>query len=181
MKPTTDALHQWLQALIINKNFHCARLSKGELCDGTIEWKYVPYNNFKGEHIVPALKINIYTCMEKETKKIIHKVMLNIHTPDLFCRDEVNDGGDDVDDYKSYSNIRLKDIVKFKKLCDVQFDKIRHLYFKDVPYEPAKSKEVYCKEYREFLMFKESMFGFFYNCEKINAKLKDLKKDFVKG
>lgn len=179
MKPTTDALHKWLQALIINKNFQCARLSKGLCCDGNIEWEFVPFNNFKGEHIVPALKISIYTY--RENKKIIHKVMLTIHTPNIFCRNEVNDGGDDVDDYKSYRNIHLKDIVEFKKLCDEYFDKIRHIYFKNVPYEPAKSKEVYCKEYREFLMFKESMFGYFYNCEKINSKLKDLKKDFVKG
>lgn len=164
MKPTTDALHQWLQALIINKNFQCARLSKGVSCDGCIEWEYVPYNNFKGEHIVPALKINIYTC--RENKKIIHKVMLNIHTPDIFCRDEVNDGGDNEDDYQSYRNIHLKDIVEFKKLCDEYFDKIRMTYYNHSTYKPKKNKEVYCKEYREFLMFKESMFGYFYNCKK---------------
>lgn len=180
MKPTTDALHQWLQALIINKNFQCTKLSKGVRCDGSIEWEYVPYHNLKGEHIiVPALKINIYTCVEN--KKIIQKVMLTIHTPDIFCSDEVNDGGDSEDDYKSYYNIHLKDIVKFKKLCDGYFDKIRMTYLNHSTYKPKKNKEVYCKEYREFLMFKESMFGYFYNCEKINAKLKDLKKDFVKG
>lgn len=179
MKPTTDALHHWLQALIINKNFQCTRLYKGDNCDGNIEWEYVPYNNFKGEHIVPALKIHIYTCVEN--KKFVQKVLFTIQTPDMFCSDEVNDGGDREDDYKSYRNIHLKDLVRFKELCDEQFDKIRHLYFKDVPYEPAKSKDVYCKEYRDFLMFKESMFGYFYNCEKINSKLKDLNKDFVKG
>ena len=32
--------------------------------------------------------------------------------------------------------------------------------------KPAKSKEVYCKEYREFLIFKESMFEYFYNYKK---------------
>lgn len=149
MKPTTDALHHWLQALIINKNFQCTRLYKGDNCDGNIEWEYVPYNNFKGEHIVPALKIHIYTCVEN--KKFVQKVLFTIQTPDMFCRDVVDDGGDREDDYKSYRNIHLKDLVRFKELCDEQFDKIRHLYFKDVPYEPAKVKRFIVKNTENFL------------------------------
>lgn len=166
MKSTTDALHQWLQALIINKNFQCARLSKGVSCDGRIEWEDVPFINFKGEqHMLPALTIFIYP--NRENNKIIHKVSLIIHTPDIFCYKGGDDGGDVVDDCNVYSNIHLKDIVEFKKLCDKYFDKIRMTYFLHNTFKPKKNKEVYCKEYREFLMFKESMFGYFSNCKKL--------------
>lgn len=164
MKPTTDALNHWLQALIINKNFQEVRLTKCVNCSGRIEWEDVPYNNFTGQHMLPAFKILIYTYMEN--KKIIHKVGFYIQTPSIFCRDEVNDGGDDKDDFKKYSNIHLKDIVEFKKLCDKYFEKIRKTYFNHSTYNPKKNKEIYCKEYREFLMFKESMFGYFSNCKK---------------
>lgn len=114
---------------------------------------------------MPALFINIFTLKKNlNDEKFVHKVLLTIKTPDIFIANTDNHDRDD--EYYSYFNVHLKDLVRFKELCDEQFDKIRHLYFKDVPYEPAKSKEVYCKEYREFLMFKESMFGYFYNCKK---------------
>ena len=184
MKPTTDALNKWLQTMLINPLFAHARFSKSNSGDAHIEWEFIPRtvkkNNGYNTSMVPALIINIFN-LKKNAKddKFVHKVLLTIKTPDIFIAN--TDIHDRDDEYYSYFNIHLKDLVRFKELCDEQFEKIRMLYYKDVPFEPAKSKEVYCKEYREFLMFKESMFGYFYNCEKINAKLKDLKKDFVKG
>lgn len=180
MKPTTDALNKWLQTMIIHPLFNQARFYRNNNSDATIEWEFVPRSVNKHTSIVPALSINIFNLKKnRNDEKFVHKMSLSIKTPDLFIAN--TDIHDKEDEYNSYFNIHLKDIIIFKKLCVEQFDKIRHLYFKNVPYEPAKSKEVYCKEYRNFLMFKESMFGYFYNCEKINAKLKDLKKDFVKG
>lgn len=180
MKPTTDALNKWLQTMIIHPLFIQARFHKNNITDAVIEWEFVPRSVNKHTSIVPALFINIFNLKKnRNDDKFVHKVLLSIKTPALFIAN--TDIHDKTDEYHSYYNIHLKDIVKFKKLCDEQFNKIRHLYFKNVPYEPAKSKEVYCKAYQEFLMFKESMFGYFYNCEKNNTKLKDLKKDFVKG
>ena len=180
MKPTTDALNKWLQTMLINPLFAHARFSKQDSSNAMIEWDFVPRTVKKNTSSEPALVINIFNMKKNyKDKNFVHKVLLTIRTPDMFKAN--TDTHDKEDEYCSYFNIHLKDLVRFKELCDEQFDKIRLLYFKDTPYEPEKNKEVYCKEYREFLMFKESMFGYFYNCEKINAKLKDLNKDFVKG
>ena len=179
MKPTTDALNKWLQTMLINPLFAHARFSKQDSSNAHIEWEFVPRTVRKNTSNEPALLINIFNMKKNfKDKNFVHKVLLTIKTPDMFKAN--TDEHDREDEYYSYFNIHLKDLVRFKELCDEQFDKIRHLYFKGTPYEPVKNKEIYCKEYREFLMFKESMFGYFYNCEKINAKLKDLKKDFVK-
>lgn len=181
MKPTTDALNKWLQTLLINPLFAHARFAKHDSGNAIIEWNFVPRTVIKNTSSEPALTINIFTMKKNyKDKNFVHKVLLTIRTPDIFIAN--TDEHDKEDEYCSYFNIHLKDLVRFKELCDEQqFDKIRLLYFNGSPDEPTKCKEVYCKEYREFLMFKESMFGYFYNCEKINAKLKDLNKDFVKG
>lgn len=180
MKPATDALNKWLQTMLINPLFAHARFSKQDSSNALIEWYFVPHTARKNTSNEPALLINIFNMKKNyKDKNFVHKVMLTIKTPDLFIANTDNHDRDE--EYCSYFNIHLKDLVRFKELCDEQIDNIRHLYYKGTPYEPAKNKEVYCKEYREFLMFKESMFGYFYNCEKINSKLKDLKKDFVKG
>lgn len=179
MKPTTDALNKWLQTMIIHPLFIQARFHKINITEAVIEWDFVPRSVNNHISFVPAFFINFFNMKNnRNDEKFVHNVKLSINTPDLFNAN--TDIHDKTYEYHSYYNIQLKDIIKFKKLCDEQFNKIRHLYSKYVPYEPAKSKEVYCKEYQEFLMFKESMFGYFNNCEKINAKLKDLQKDFVK-
>lgn len=181
MKPSTDALNKWLQTFIIHPLFHNVKIHKWDSTTGQLEWDNVPqyrngYNDFVNEQL---FTIRLFSCLD-ENKKFIQRMTFVIKTPTLFVPRYMQP-----DDFKTFDNIKLRDIIEFKKISDQYLfsNAIRNIFYIRPPitYTYEKNLEVYCREYKRFNDFKEAMFGYFSNCEKINAKLKALKQDFKKG
>ena len=192
MKPAVSALNDWLKTIIVHKSFNYLRISKSTAHYATIELGYEQQYNYASKNYDFTTIAGIIIAVDEINKgKLTNIVKFYMTMPTGF----VDYSASDECKYEQFTNITLKNLIDF-------VDFFRNMYRKEclsqlynIPnhnnmgfthdYKPFNgSFEEYFKkhqkEYNKFLEYRETLFNFFEKNSKINAKKKDVKKDFVK-
>lgn len=193
MKPATSALNDWIQRIVVHPEFiHCPVQKDDKHC-ATIQLGNIDRYDFIQEHYVKdyAIDVTLSVFQDEIGGKFQHAVRIRIQTPSCFLKDHTSVGVD----FQTYYNITLKNIFEFNKMFKRMFcaqGRIGNIYgipcYKNIYHRgnsPKLNFESYVKEYeKEFEMFnyfKDSLFSYLYKCSQINAKKKNINKDFIKG
>lgn len=193
MKPAVSALNDWIQRIAANPDFRKCVIQRDNTHCTTIKLGSVHHFDFNTENYIYDYAIIIELCMFQNELggKLQHAVMVKILTPSCFLKDHTTDARD----IQMYSNITLKNLFEFNKLFKSVFcvpgeissiygiPNYNKLYF--AGNTPKTNFESYVKahenEFYRFNNFKVSLFEYLRKCSYINAKKKDINKDFVKG
>lgn len=193
MKPAVSALNDWLKTIIVHKSFNNLHICKYSPHHANIELAYAQQYNYVSNNYEFTNTASINIAVDEINGKLTNVVKFRMTMPTGFV--DVNAGKECK--CEEFSNITLKnliDFVDFFRNTYRQSDKgcLYSLY--DIPnhhnmgfsydYKPFKgSYEQYFKdhkkEYDKFLEYREILFGYFEKNSKINAKKKDINKDFV--
>ena len=192
MKPATSALNDWIQRIVVNPDFIHWPVQKDNVHCATVSLGYFQRYDFIKEHYVEDYAVDItLSVFQDEKGKFQHAVRVRIQTPSCFLKDHTSVGVD----VQFYYNITLKNILEFNKMFKRMFcgqGRIGNIYdipcYKNIYHSgnaPKINFESYVKEkkyeFELFNQFKVSLFEYLHKCSQINAKKKDINKDFVKG
>ena len=191
MKPAVSALNDWLKTIIVHKSFNYLHIYKSGPHYACIELAYAQQYDYDSNNYEFVTIASISLSVDKIGGKLTNVVKFCMNMPTGFVEYRASD------ECKSeeFKNITLKNLIDF-------VDFFRNMYRKEclsqlynIPnhnnmgfthdYKPFNgSFEEYFKkhqkEYNKFLEYRETLFNFFEKNSKINAKKKDVKKDFVK-
>lgn len=194
MKPAVSALNDWLKAIIVHKSFNNLHIYKCNPHIACIILGYAQQYNYSPNHYDFTSIASIMLAVEEINGKLTNVVKFSLSMPTGF----VNFSSSNENKCEQYTNITLKNLIDFVDFfrdmyCKPGRDSLYTLY--GIPnhnnmgfthdYKPFKGGfEQYFKdhqkEYNKFLEYREILFNFFDKNSKINAKKKDVKKDFVK-
>ena len=194
MKPAVSALNDWLKTIIVHKSFNYLRIYKCSPHYATIELAYAQQYSNVANHYEFMNVASIILAVEEINGKLTNIVKFSLSMPTGF----VDFSTSDENKCKQYTNISLKNLIDFVNLFRGMYSNNGRdslSYFYNIPnhrnmgfthdYKPFKDGfKKYFKdhqnEYNKFLEYRETLFNFFEKNSKINAKKKDVKKDFVK-
>lgn len=194
MKPAVSALNDWLKTIIVHKSFNYLRIYKCSPHHATIELAYSQQYNHVTNHYETTNIASIMIAVEEINGKLTNVVKFSLTMPTGL----VDFSASDENRYEQYTNITLKNLIDFVDFFRGMYcngrDSLSYLY--NIPnhhnmgftqdYKPYKGgfKEHFKnhkKEYNKFLEYREILFSYLDKVSKINAKKKDVNKDFVKG
>ena len=191
MKPAVSALNDWLKTIIVHKSFNNLRISKCSPHYATIELVNEQQYNYASKNYDFTRIAGIIITVDEINGKLTNIVKFYMTMPTGF----VDYSASDECEYKQYTNITLKNLIDFVDFfrnmyrnehltCSYNIPNHNNMGFTH-DYKPFKGtfKEYFKKhqnEYNKFLEYRETLFNFFEKNSKINAKKKDVKKDFVK-
>lgn len=193
MKPAVSALNDWLKTIIVHKSFNYLHIYKCTPHFATIELGFAQQYNYVSNNYEDRNIAKIDLCVDEINGKLTNVVKLHLETPTGL----VPSSNSYYSKIQTYQNITLKNLIDFVDLFNSLYrnrkDSLFHLY--NIPnynnmgfthdYKPFNgSFEEYFKKHQKendkFLEYRETLFNFFDKNSKINAKKKDVKKDFVK-
>lgn len=195
MKPAVSALNDWLKTIIVHKSFNKLPIYKCNPHFACIILGFAQQYNYVTNHYEFTSIANIMIAVEEINGKLTNVVKFSLDVPTGF----VDFSSNDKNKCERYTNITLKNLIEFVDFFRKMYgtsgrNSLYHLY--GIPnhnnmgylydYKPFKGGyEQYFKdhqkEYNKFLEYREFLFSFFDKNSKINAKKKDVIKDFVKG
>ena len=194
MKPAVSALNDWLKTIIVHKSFNYLRIYKCSPHYATIELGVAQQYDYISNHYENRNIAIIDLCVDEINGKLTNVVKLRLETPTGL----VESSNSYYSKIQTFQNITLKNLIEFVALFRGMYsnngrDSLSYLYnipnYKNMgftyDYKPFKGgfEEHFKKhqnEYNKFLEYREILFNFFDKNSKINAKKKDVKKDFVK-
>ena len=193
MKPAVSALNDWLKTIIVHKSFNYLHIYKCTPHFATIELGFAQQYNYVSNNYEDRNIAKIDLCVDEINGKLTNVVKLHLETPTGL----VPSSNSYYNKIQTYQNITLKNLIDFvdffSSLYRNRQDSLFHLYnipnYKNMgfthDYKPFNgSFEEYFKKHQKendkFLEYRETLFNFFEKNSKINAKKKDVKKDFVK-
>lgn len=194
MKPAVSALNDWLKTIIVHKSFNYLRIYKCSPHYATIEVAGAQQYSNVANHYEFMNIASIILSVEEINGKLTNIVKFSLSMPTGF----VDFSTSDENKHEQYTNITLKNLIDFVDLFRGMYSNNGRnslSYFYNIPnhrnmgfthdYKPYKGgfEEHFKKhqnEYNKFLEYREILFNFFDKNSKINAKKKDVKKDFVK-
>ena len=195
MKPSVSALNDWLKTIIVHKSFNNLHIIKNKADYATIELGYAQQYNYATNHYEFTNIASINISDDVVDGKLKNVVIFRMTMPTGFVKATAGDKTKIV----KFTNITLKNLIEF---VDFFFEMYRKTdigclyYFYNIPnhnnigfhsnYKPFPGGfDAYFndhkKEYEMFIEQREILFGYLDKISKINAKKKDIKKDFVKG
>lgn len=195
MKPSVSALNDWLKTIIVHNSFNNLHIYKCSPHLACIRIGCAQQYSSASNHYEFASIAIIMISVEEINGKLTNIVKFSLSMPTGF----VNHSTSDTTKSEQYTNITLKNLIDFVDFFRDMYskpgpDSLYHLY--NIPnhnnmgfthdYKPFKGGfDAYFndhkKEYDKFLEYREILFSFFEKNSKINAKKKDINKDFVKG
>ena len=196
MKPATSALNDWVQRIVVNPKFKCCPVCKPDVHFATIKLGCVDFYDFSNDHYYKgcAVEILLKVIQDEIGKKFYHETWVQINTPTCFLKDTISSRANYS---KNYRNLTLKNIFGFNEMFWKMFtkascDSLNYIYclpnHKKIRFGGnifKKNFESYLNEkqheYELFQTFRDSLFSYLDKCSQINAKKKDINKDFVKG
>lgn len=194
MKPAVSALNDWLKTIIVHKSFNNLRINKSSPHYATIELACAQqYSNIANHYETTNIAL-IMIAVEEINGKLTNVVKFSLSMPTGF----LNFSTSDENKCEQYTNITLKNLIDFVDFFKGMYCNGRNSlsYLYNIPnhrnmgfthdYKPFKGGfDAYFndhkKEYEMFIEQREILFGYLDKISKINAKKKDVNKDFVKG
>lgn len=193
MKPAVSALNDWLKTIIVHNSFNYLRIYKCNAHYATIELGIAQQYNYISNNYEDRNIATIDLCVDEINGKLTNVVKFRLETPTGL----VQSSNSYYSKIQTYQNITLKNLIEFVVFFSGMYrnckESLFHLYnipnYKNLgftnDYKPFNgSFEQYFKkhqkEYNKFLEYREILFNFLEKNSKINAKKKDVKKDFVK-
>lgn len=195
MKPSVSALNDWLKTIIVHKSFNNLHIIKNKPDYATIELGYAQQYNYDTNHYEFTNIASINIADDVVDGKLKNVVIFRMITPTGFVKARA---GDEIKTVR-FTNITLKNLIEFVDFFSKMYRKLDMYslyYLYNIPnhnnmgfasnYKPFPgSFEEYFndhkKEYDKFIEQREILFSFLEKNSKINAKKKDIKKDFVKS
>lgn len=195
MKPATSALNDWVQRIVVNPKFQYCPVCKTDAHFATIKLGFVSHYDFNNDHYVDgyAIEIILKVIQDELGGKFYNETWVQINTPTCFLKNQASTSRYS----KNYRNLTLKNIFGFNEMFWKMFtkascDSLNYIYclpnYKKILFGGnifKKNFESYLKEkqheYDLFQTFRDSLFSYLDKCSQINAKKKDINKDFVKG
>ena len=195
MKPATSALNDWVQRIVVNPKFKYCPVFKTDEHFATIKLGFVTHYDFNNDHYADGYAIEIILKVIKDDVegKFHHETWVQINTPTCFLKNQQSTACYS----QNYKNLTLKNIFVFNEMFwkmfnKVGFDSLNYIYnlpnYKKIGFGGnvfKKNFESYLKEkqneYEVFKACRDSLFSYLDKCSQINAKKKDINKDFVKG
>ena len=193
MKPAVSALNDWLKTIIVHKSFNYLRIYKSNAHYATIELGVAQQYNYVSNNYEDRNIATIDLCVDEINGKLTNVVKFRLDTPTGL----VQSSNSYYSKIQTYQNITLKNLIDFvdffRNMLCIGKESLYYLY--NIPnynnmgfthdYKPFNgSFEEYFKkhqkEYNKFLEYRETLFNFFEKNSKINAKKKDVKKDFLR-
>jgi len=194
MKPAVSALNDWLKTIIVHKSFNYVPIYKCNSHYACINLCTAQQYSYVSNHYENTSIATIVLAIEEINGKLTNIVRFSLSMPTGFV--EYNAG--DKCRYEDFTNITLKNLIDFveffmKLYRQSERGSLSSLY--NIPnhnnmgfaqdYKPftggfEKYFKDHQKEYDKFLEYREILFNFLERNSKINAKKKDVKKDFVK-
>ncbi len=195
MKPATSALNDWIQRIVVHPNFKYCPVCKTDEHFATIKLGCVDFYDFSNDHYYKGCAIEILLkVIQDENGKFNHETWVQINTPTCFLKDTLSSRASYI---QKYRNLTLKNIFGFnemfwKMFTKAGYDSLNYIYcipnYKKINFGGnifKKNFESYFMEkqheYDLFQTFRDSLFSYLDKCSQINAKKKDINKDFVKG
>lgn len=195
MKPAVSALNDWLKTIIVHKSFNYLCIRKCNPHYATIELAVAQQYRNVANHYESTNIASIMIAVEEINGKLTNIVKFSLSMPTGF----LNFSTSDENKCEQYTNITLKNLIDFVNFfrdmyCKPGPDSLFNLY--NIPnhrnmgfthdYKPFKGGfDAYFndhkKEYDKFIEQREILFSYLDKVSKINAKKKDINKDFVKG
>lgn len=191
MKPAVSALNDWLKTIIVHKSFNNLHIYKCNPHYATIELAWAQQYNYASNNYEFTKTATIILAVEEINGKLTNVVKFYMTMPTGFVDYSVSDECR----YEQFTNITLKNLIEFVDFFRNMYRKESFYRLYNIPnhrnmgfthdYKPYKGgfEEHFKKhqnEYNKFLEYREILFNFFDKNSKINAKKKDVKKDFVK-
>lgn len=192
MKPAVTALNDWLKTIIVHKSFNNMRIYKSDSHFATIELTWEQQYNYASNNYEFTKTASIILAVEEINGKLTNVVKFYMTMPTGFVDYSVSDECR----YEQFTNITLKNLIEFVDFFKSMYHKESFYRLYNIPnhrnmgfthdYKPFKGgfEEHFKKhqnEYNQFLEYREILFNHLKKNSKINAKKKDVKKDFVKG
>ena len=194
MKPAVSALNDWLKTIIVHNSFNYLHIYKAGPHYASIELAYAQQYDYHSNNYETTNIASISLAVEEINGKLTNVVTFNLTMPTGFVDYSISDNF-----REQYSNITLKNLIDFvdffrKMYCHTDRYSLSCLY--NIPnhnnmgfasdYKPFKGGydkyfKDHKKEYDKFLEYREILFSYLDKCSQINAKKKDINKDFVKG
>lgn len=195
MKPSVSALNDWLKTIVVHKSFNNLHIIKNKPDYATIELGYAQQYSYATNHYEFTTIASINISDDVVDGKLKNVVFFRMTMPTGFVKATAGDKTK----IMRFTNITLKNLIEFVDffrgmLCKPGPDSFYQLY--NIPnhnnmgfthdYKPFPGGfDAYFndhkKEYEMFIEQREILFGWLDKVSKINAKKKDVNKDFVKG
>ena len=194
MKPQVSALNDWLKTIIVHKSFNYLSIYKCTPHYANINLCTAQQYDYSSNHYEFTTIANIVLSVEEINGKLTNAVRFSLNMPTGFV--EYNAG--DKCRSEEFTNITLKNLIDFVDFFKKMYhytDRYSLYSLYNIPnhnnmgfaqdYKPfkggfAKYFKDHQIEYDKFLEYRELLFNFLDRNSKINAKKKDVKKDFVK-
>lgn len=194
MKPATSALNDWLKTIIVHKSFNKLHIYKSEPHYACIELAYAQQYDYSSNNYKYVNIADICLAVNEINGKLTNVVKFQMTMPTGFV--ECNASNECK--CAEFTNITLKNLIDFVDFFRNMYrqpgrESLYSLY--NIPnhnnmgfhcdYKPFKGgfKRYFSehkKEYDKFLEYREILFSYLDKNSKINAKKKDISKDFVK-
>lgn len=170
MKPHISAFNDWIKQLVVHPQFEYATFSKNAPNFCMIKWGAFQQYDYMNKCYCNSYVIELLLSVFKYSQdKIVHDVHFEIQKPSPYFHNHQSSGIE-----ASFDNIKLKDIIEFKKISTELLRKQGEVYSlrHDTPFYITQ------QHYPQFVQIKDTLINYLTKCNIANSRKKELEKDF---